>query len=72
MREQNFGFHARVIVVLSINIAKNLESQIPGAMRRSDSPHPEVIFHQPGDVGDVVGDVVVVDMAVLYGRMIGK
>src|SRR5690242_19635356 len=55
VREHHLGFQACVAVVLSIQIAKNLKSQITGAVSRSHSPHAEIIFHQVGNVRDVGG-----------------
>ena len=55
MREYHLGFHARIVVVLSVQIAKNLKSQITGAVSRSHSPHAEIIFHQVGNLRDVRG-----------------
>src|SRR5260370_3220828 len=57
VREHHLGFQACVAVVLSIQIAKNLKSQITGAVSRSHSPHAEIIFHQVGNVRDVGGVV---------------
>src|SRR5882762_2859328 len=57
VREHHLGFQACVTVVLSIQIAKNLKSQITGAVSRSHSPYAEIIFHQVGNVRDVGGVV---------------
>jgi hypothetical protein len=45
MREKHLGFHASIVIVLTVEIAENLESQVAGAMCGSDPAYAEIIFH---------------------------
>ncbi len=45
MREHHLGFHARVVVVLSIDFAENLEGQVTGAMGWGYTPNAKLVLH---------------------------
>ena len=45
VREHHLGFHARVVVILTVDITENLEGKVARAMGGSHSPHSEIIFH---------------------------
>jgi len=49
VREHHLGFHARVVVVLSLDITENLEGQVVGAMGRSHMPNAKLVLHLPRD-----------------------
>src|ERR1700722_11492068 len=54
MRKWHVGLKARIGIVISKLLAKNLESEISSAMGRSDSPYPQVMFHQFREIHDVL------------------
>ena len=43
--EHHLGFHTRVVVVLSIDFAENLEGQVAGAMGRRYTPDAKLVLH---------------------------
>jgi hypothetical protein len=44
VRERHLGFHAGVVVVLSIDFAENLEGQVAGAMGRCHAPNAKLVL----------------------------
>jgi hypothetical protein len=57
VREHHFGFHACVVVVLSIEIAENLEGQVAGAMGRSHTPNAKLVLYLPRELRNIVAIV---------------
>ena len=57
MRERHFGFHACVVIVLSVKIAENLEGQVAGAMGRSYTPNAKLVLHLPRELRNIVAVV---------------
>src|SRR5216683_914148 len=57
MREHHLGFHARVVVVLSVDITENLEGQVASAMGRSHTPNAKLVLHSTRDLRNIVAVV---------------
>src|SRR5438067_6164579 len=57
VREHHLRFHARIVVVFSIHITKNLEGQITRAMGGGHAVNPKLVLHAPGDLRNVVAIV---------------
>src|SRR5947199_8020027 len=54
VREHHLGFHARVVIVLSIDITENLEGQVAGAVGGSHTPNPELVLHLSRELRNIV------------------
>src|SRR6266446_1613112 len=57
VRERHLGFHARVAVVLSIDIAENLEGQVAGAMSGRHAPNAKLVLHLPSELRNIAAVV---------------